>query len=125
MAGICGIEAIGVIDDVGVGTVLDEADIAVGVREGAGTKGCVGAASGDGTGVIGGEIKDVAAATGGEIGDGVSEIAFGFVEPAEGIGTGSTGEDVGAGAANESVVAITSGEGIVAVTACEGVVTGA
>jgi hypothetical protein len=85
LPGIGGIEAIGVIDDVGVSAILKEADIAVAVGEGAGTKGDGGACGGNGAGVIGGQIEDIAAAACREVGDGVGQIALGFVEPAEGI----------------------------------------
>ena len=61
LTGIGGIEAISVVDDVGIGAVLFTADVAVGVGEGAGTKGNGGACGGNGAGVIRGQIEDIAA----------------------------------------------------------------
>ena len=74
----------------GIGAV-PKADVAVGVGEGAGTSGW--RAAGQWSGVIRGQIEDIAAIAGGEVGDGVGEIALGLVEPAEGVGTIATCED--------------------------------
>jgi len=113
-AGECGdgdgakaaVEAVAVVLNEGIAAALGELDVAMGVGELRAAPEI--ASRGEAEEMESGEIEDIAADTGLEVGDGVGKIAEVFTCVEEGVGASAACEDVGAEAAFECVGAITT-----------------